>query len=318
MNIDARDLQRSPRREEGENRTRVVPFRPPPYVGGYCLILAALLVGCSSTKQAEAPAGPQFRVLTYNVNWGAPGPELAAQIIRESGADIVCLQETTPQWEQFLRQTLKNDYAFAEFRSSKLRMGGGLAFLSKVPAREVAYVPSDTGWFDGWIMAFDTVSGPVQVMNVHLRPPISDSGSWSSGYFSTRDDRVRELQRLYNHARPGMPTLVAGDFNDTDSSQAVEWLKGKNLLNALPQFDRSTPTWYTTVSGIALRRRLDHILYSPDLHCCSARVLRAGASDHFPVEAVFTRAQLFDEHEEKENLAGETRGSQRISQSFGN
>jgi endonuclease/exonuclease/phosphatase (EEP) superfamily protein YafD len=60
------------------------------------------------------------------------------------------------------------------------------------------------------------------------------------------------------------------------------------MLNALPEFDRSTATWQWRTSVGTLSRRMDHIVYSPELHCSSARVLRAGASDHFPVEAVFT------------------------------
>jgi hypothetical protein len=126
------------------------------------LALATLLItvtGCHSTKVAETPAGPNFHLMTYNVNWGEPRPELAAALIRKSGADIVCLQETTPAWEQFLRQNLASDYSFIEFRHSTTRMGGGLAFLAKVPAREVAYIPSETGWFDGWIMRFETAAG---------------------------------------------------------------------------------------------------------------------------------------------------------------
>jgi endonuclease/exonuclease/phosphatase family metal-dependent hydrolase len=86
------------------------------------VLLLALLTGCHSVRQAEAPAGPHFRLLTYNVNWGRPRPELAAEIIQQSGADIVCLQETTPQWEQFLRSALSNDYPFAQFRNSKTRI----------------------------------------------------------------------------------------------------------------------------------------------------------------------------------------------------
>src|SRR5262245_15429821 len=99
-------LQPQPARARRESRWCLVQL---------VLLSTVLAAGCRSTRQAEAPAGPHFRVLTYNVNWGAPGPDLAAEIIRQSGADIVCLQETTPQWEQYLRQTLKNDYAFAEF-----------------------------------------------------------------------------------------------------------------------------------------------------------------------------------------------------------
>lgn len=44
----------------------------------------------------------------------------------------------------------------------------------------------------------------------------------------------------------------------------------------------------TSRSAVRLRPRKDHSVYSPELLCCSARVLRADASDHFHVEAVET------------------------------
>lgn len=278
--------------------------------------LCLTFTGCHTTRVAETPAGPHFRILTYNVNWGRPRPDLAAALIRQSAAEIVCLQETTPEWEQFLRRQLGAEYSFIEFRHSSTRMGGGLAFLAKTPAQEVAYIPSDTGWFDGWIMKFDTAAGPVQVVNVHLRPPVSDRGSWISGYFSTGDDRLREMQRFYAKCEPGLPTLAAGDFNDSEHSAVVAWLKKQDLSNALPQFDRYSPTWHWNSGMVSLHRRMDHILYSPQLHCCEARVLKAGASDHFPVEAVFSRMEENHEHPEKEKLAGKTGGQQRLSRSF--
>jgi endonuclease/exonuclease/phosphatase family metal-dependent hydrolase len=259
------------------------------------LLSAALCLcfaGCRSVRPTETAIGPHFKLLTYNVNWGGPRPDLAADIIRNSGADIVCLQETTPEWAQYLRQTLGDKYSFTEFRDSRLRSGGGLGFLSKVPAHQVAYIPSDTGWFDGWIMAFDTANGPVQVLNVHLHPPVTDRGSWVAGYLTTRDDRLAEIERFFARRDPKQPTLVAGDFNDGENSPAVQWLEKNKMANALPQFDHYTKTWEWKTSGITLSRRMDHILYSPELHCSSAQVLRAGASDHFPVQAVFTPPTL--------------------------
>jgi endonuclease/exonuclease/phosphatase family metal-dependent hydrolase len=237
-------------------------------------------------------SGPHFTVLTYNINWGGPRPDLAADAIRKSGADIVCLQETTPEWAQYLRQSLGDEYSFAAFRDSRLRSGGGLGFLSKLPAREVAYIPSATGWFDGWIMSFETAKGPVQVLNVHLHPPVSERGSWVSGYLTTRDDRLAEIKRFFAKRAPQQPTLVMGDFNDGEKSRAVEWLERNNMVNALSEFDSYTKTWEWHTSVVTLKRRMDHILYSPALHCCSAQVLREGASDHFPVEAVFTQPTL--------------------------
>jgi endonuclease/exonuclease/phosphatase family metal-dependent hydrolase len=133
--------------------------------------LSLCVSGCHSVQPAETASGPRLTVLTYNINWGGPRPDLAADAIRKSGADIVCLQETTPEWAQYLRQSLGDEYSFTAFRDSRLRSGGGLGFLSKLPAREVAYIPSDTGWFDGWIMSFETAKGPVQVLNVHLHRP---------------------------------------------------------------------------------------------------------------------------------------------------
>jgi endonuclease/exonuclease/phosphatase family metal-dependent hydrolase len=255
------------------------------------ILLAACLCSCRTTRRAEAPANPSFHIFTYNVNWGGARPDLATEIIRRNGADIVCLQETTPEWEQFLRRELAHDYPFAQFRMSPNRMGGGLAFLLKVPAQQVAYIPSHTGWFDGWIMKFETALGPVQVINVHLRPPISDRGSWVSGYFTTGNDRLREIELFFNQREPNVPTLVAGDFNDGVNSLPVKWLEEHDMANALPQFDRYSPTWHWRTSFVSLKRRMDHIVYSPELYCCSARVIPAGASDHFPVEAVFERAE---------------------------
>jgi endonuclease/exonuclease/phosphatase (EEP) superfamily protein YafD len=251
------------------------------------LSLLVAVVGCHSVRQAETPNGPHFTLLTYNVNWGGPAPELAARAILDSKADIVCLQETTPEWETFFRARLGTEYPFMHFRHPKERAGGGCAFLAKSRSTEVAYISSNTGWFDNWIRLFHTPAGPVQVLNVHLRPPVSDRGSFGvSGYFGTGDDRVQELEQSFASLRPNVPAIVAGDFNDHENSAVIDWLKVKNFANALPQFDRSTPTWRWRYGLVTFRRRMDHIVYSPELHCYNAAVLRAGASDHFPVLAV--------------------------------
>ncbi len=52
----------------------------------------------------------ELRVMTYNVNFGAPAREAAVDAIAEASADVVCLQETTPEWEELLRQRLSERY----------------------------------------------------------------------------------------------------------------------------------------------------------------------------------------------------------------
>jgi endonuclease/exonuclease/phosphatase (EEP) superfamily protein YafD len=118
---------------------------------------------------------------------------------------------------------------------------------------------------------------------------VSDRGGWVSGYFNTRNDRVAEIERFTQYAKRDVPLIVAGDFNDSENSSVAEWLKKHGLTNALPQFDRSTPTWHWNYHGIPLNRRMDHIMYSPDLHFGGAQVIKAGPSDHFPVLAWFQK-----------------------------
>jgi endonuclease/exonuclease/phosphatase family metal-dependent hydrolase len=255
-------------------------------------VLSFCAIGCRTVQTVALPPEKHIRVLTYNVNWGSPRPELAIEMIRNAKADIVCLQETTPHWEQTLRRALAREYPIMHFRSSKGRAGGGLAYLSRTVGREIAYIPSDTGWFDGWIMNFGTTIGQVQIVNVHLRPPVNDRGSWAIGYFSTRDDRLREMQRFFAHREHHSPTLVLGDFNDGEDSRVVHWLEKQQMVNALPLFDTKTPTWVWNVGVATLKRRMDHILFSPELRCYEARVISEGASDHFPVEAVFAPANF--------------------------
>jgi endonuclease/exonuclease/phosphatase (EEP) superfamily protein YafD len=129
--------------------------------------------------------------------------------------------------------------------------------------------------------------GNVQVVNVHLRPPVSDGGSWVSGYLSTGDDREREIKQIYAQRRKDLPMMVAGDFNDGEGSGVLRWLQTQGMRNALPQFDSYTPTWQWRVSALTLRRRMDHIVYGSELQCHEARVVKGGASDHYPVIGLF-------------------------------
>jgi len=249
------------------------------------LLLTVLLVRCTSVRRPESPVPPSVRVLTYNVNVGGPQPDLTTDAIRGARADIICLQETSPEWEAYLREHLAADYPYIAFRHSG--GAGGQGILSRYPLTQVAYVPSTPGWFPGWILRADTPLGPVQLLSVHLHPPLGENGSVSvSAYFSTSSIREKEIQALHSYVQPRVPTMVLGDFNEQDSGSAVQWLRAQGYTDALREFDTQTNTWHWPTSVITLRARYDHILYSPGLHCFEAKVIPEGASDHYPVLAI--------------------------------
>jgi endonuclease/exonuclease/phosphatase (EEP) superfamily protein YafD len=97
------------------------------------LVLIFFVAGCHAAQKPETPTGAHFCVLTYNVNFGGPRPDLAVDAIKSSGADVVCLQETTPAWEEIIRTNLADTYAHISFQHGPA--ASGMAMLSKLPVR---------------------------------------------------------------------------------------------------------------------------------------------------------------------------------------
>lgn len=254
-----------------------------PWLAAWVAILAA---GCSTTRPFESPTGPHFSVLTYNVNFGGPAPDLAVETIAEADADIVCLQETTAAWENLLRARLAEQYP--QMRFFPLGGAGGMALLSRLPIVEVQRVDPTAGWFPAWVLLVQTPVGAVQVANIHLRPSLADKGQVSaSAYIQTKDIRRREVEALWPHLAPGVPTVILGDFNEGDDGSAIRYLAAQGMVDSLPEFDRHSKTWRWQTSLATFENRFDHILYSRQLHCLRAQVINRGASDHLPVFAVF-------------------------------
>jgi endonuclease/exonuclease/phosphatase (EEP) superfamily protein YafD len=261
-----------------------------------------LTVGCAGylTRKPEAPTGPHFKILTYNLNWGAPRPDISLDAILNADADIVCLQETTRAWENYLVPQLKEKFPHYLFRH--YGGAGGMAIFAKRPIKDSAYVTQKAGWFPGWVFEAETPLGTVQILAVHLHPAVSERGSFTpSAYYSTKSIRLTEVQDLYPYLNNGMPTIILGDFNEGDSGYAVKWLKEKGMTNALPEFDAYSKTWEWHTSVVTIRKRLDHIFYTSDLYCLNSYVLKESASDHFPVVAVFQKRDKNTPNRPEEN-----------------
>lgn len=237
-----------------------------------------------SEPQVAALPGLRWRVLSFNINFGVGHDPSNPAAVTEADADLVLLQETTDQSEQVFREHFAERYPHMLFR--QCCNAGGLGVMSKHPILDEDYLEPTVGWFPAWRVVVDTPLGPVQVLNVHLRPPMSDGGSWVAGYFSTRGVRRDEIESFWAQMDPKMPTVVAGDFNENAEGQAVAFLADRGLRSALPQVQPRAKTWRWQTRMGKLRAMLDHVVISEDLGLQEVRVLERGTSDHFPVLAV--------------------------------
>jgi endonuclease/exonuclease/phosphatase family metal-dependent hydrolase len=236
-----------------------------------------------------APAVPHLSVVTYNVNFGVAQPENVTRFLAESQASVICLQETHPRWESILRAALEEQYPHCVFQ--EWQEAGGMAVMSRYEVRRVRVLEPSAGWWPALLVELATPLGAVQVLNIHLKPPLSERGCVSLGAYC-RAPRIHcgELAGFLGYVNRNRPLIIAGDFNENEVGMAMRSLKDQGFASALSAYDTRSKTWYwKTLLGLVLNDRYDHILFNDHLDCTGADVVAATGSDHLPVRAVMVR-----------------------------
>src|SRR3954470_14387070 len=101
--------------------------------GAALVLLSTASLACAHATRAcvdPAPGRPHVRVMTYNVNFALAGDPPGIDAIRAGGADVVFLQETTPQWAAALHQAF--DVNYPEMGFAHAPGAGGLGVLSRL------------------------------------------------------------------------------------------------------------------------------------------------------------------------------------------
>jgi endonuclease/exonuclease/phosphatase (EEP) superfamily protein YafD len=257
------------------------------------LLLTVLLSGLAERPRLRPvrpvrPEVPSLCVETFNVNFARAGSPETLRALESSPADLVFLQETNRAWQADVQPRLAARYPHQLWVDRP--HAGGQAVLSRQPLREHQILPSPVGWFPALRVVAETPLGPVQVLAVHLHPPITEDGSWIRGFFVSDGPRLTEVRRYMAALRPRPPALIVGDFNEGTDGLALRFLQEQGYRSALPEFSPDAPTWHWQVGGLELLLQLDHLLYDASLEPLRAEVVPQGRSDHWPVRASFVRA----------------------------
>ena len=237
-----------------------------------------------------SPPEPCLRVLTYNVNRACRNPEAVADFLARADAGVICLQETHERWEAILKGRLGGRYRHSVYDHAD--GAGGIACLSKHEILRTRVPDSPAGRFPALLADIETPLGFVQVLNVHLKAPVSYNGSVTP-YAWHKNSAIRgeELAQFLEAADLRKPLLVVGDLKESEEGSAVRRSLDNGFTDALSLYDRRSGTWFWKIApGIVLENRLDHILLDEHFRCTGARVTRVHASDHMPVLAVLVQA----------------------------
>lgn len=263
-----------------------------------------------------------IRLLTYNTC--AMGQTHLSKIkekipvmdyVKESGADIVCLQEYAftlskgGHTQEQLRGSISRQYPYYDFTPNDGRTAMGIALFSKYPIRKAQRIDKrKKGYFSCMYYQLEVHGRIIGLVNMHLHTNSiqpkdrvlydemidhfePDSiGRIRAGLlrslgkaFRYRADESNMIARYLRENHPeGMPLIICGDMNDTPISYCYH-----TLSQGLSDTWQEAGTGY----GISYKEhhfwfRIDHILHSPQFRGLDIQVRKdITYSDHYPLEA---------------------------------
>lgn len=249
----------------------------------WCCSLLALGCGERPLEPREpTPGVPHYKLVTYNIAYFTSGdPTLSA--VGETDGDVIALQEVDPEWADQLAERYVADYPYMLFRAEEGPKGLGV--MSRFPIADGGFHDAPKDWHPAWHVLVQTPSGPIQLLNVHLRALFDGSSDPVGSYFNTSNDHVNEMYLFTSACLEDVPTVVLGDFNEGVGGEAVEYLEDRGYRNALPLFHPGQPTWHAPSVANQMQMTIDHVLFDSAFEPLNAYVLDIGTSDHMPVVA---------------------------------
>lgn len=250
-----------------------------------------------------------YNVMNYNSMKKVEGENLILNYIKESGADIICLQESgtayNPKYltEENVNSTLK-EYPYKKAHRLGKNTGNGMACYSKYPILSARLLDYDSSFNGSVLYEIKIGNDTVTVINNHLESNglnHEEREAYESMINSPEKKQIKQkarslLSKFKNAAilrsaqaeviakeiaaTPHRYVIVCGDFNDSPISNAHHIIS-KGLDDAFAQSGCGL--------GISFNQnkfyfRIDNILISKNLRSYNCTVDRSiRESDHYPM-----------------------------------
>lgn len=244
--------------------------------------LVGLFGGLLLPSSAPATSGKTIRVMSYNlfgINYRTIHRSPQMRLMRDSGADIIALQEVNPASQAAIEARLADLYPYRILYPGGV---GGTGILSKFPFSYSKISELNSGVFSAHAIV-DVHGIPVHVISAHPPGPIQPP----KYRYSPRG--TREVTALLKLLPEGEPLLLMGDFNHTDQSSDYQLMREAGLADTFREVGFGFgPTWPNRAGRLdrfAPFLRIDYIWHSAHFKPLSATVGPATTSDHSPVIA---------------------------------
>lgn len=224
----------------------------------------------------------ELKIMSYNIHHGKSllgryTLDEIANIIEESGADIIGLQEVDSNFVRskfqnqlkYLADKLSMNYAYGDnVNIVGAKYGNGI--LSKYPIESYENLKLPSGKEQRGLLAavIDIDGNKINFLNTHLG--------------LTSSERLVQVNTISKYIDTLLgEVILVGDFNDVHRSRSVhEMTKKLSDIGYITNNSR-VPTFEVAL----LSKRIDYIFISKNIKANKYKVIRSNASDHYPIVA---------------------------------
>ena len=239
-----------------------------------CAILNAVYLGpylTSNVSDEVKPSGVHVRLLHANVLKLNTNYQAVLDLVNESNADVVVLQEITDDWVEHIKELEKNyPYSAIEPRLQ----GAGMAIFSRHPFDDLQQLKLDDSTHLAIFAKVKPGGRSLSLLSMHPTTPITPTK------FKNRNLQFTAAAELMKRT-DGSKVLI-GDLNITMWSPYFRKLvENSGLRDSRVGFGLNT-SWPMPLPSF-LRLPIDHCLVSNDIHVDQFKIGSKTGSDHRPI-----------------------------------
>jgi endonuclease/exonuclease/phosphatase family metal-dependent hydrolase len=232
-------------------------------------------------------------VMTYNVVAGLAAPPRLVEVLRQSGAAIIGLQELAAEQGAAIADLLDGAYPYHVLHVTGIP---GKGLISRFPVRESALLENHPGRPDLQVLVV-APGGEISVIVAHPPPP-------RLGRNRIRQAALghQQISGIAVEATRGQPSVLLTDFNRVGWQATYRQLRQSGLTDAFGTAGRGAGfTLPTRLSHLAYRGHLlgelplppllqvDYVWHTAYLRTLASRIGGNAGSDHLPVQAELVR-----------------------------
>ena len=185
------------------------------------------------SARGSVPEGPTLKVMTYNVMGVAGEYQAVTDTIQEEDADVVFIQELTPELADWISNRFIEIYPYQLLDP---RDGAnGIGTMSRFPLISSEIIVD--GKWNGipQVLFLEWNDQNIMVINYHMHGSSPKNMKYLDQIFNNREQNASVLVDIIRQAAVDGPVILAGDANTTHLNAAYKIINGELLDGRLDQ-----------------------------------------------------------------------------------